>query len=148
VQPANVIVDADGAHCLVDFGLAWRWPFAVPRRVPGTAWFQAPEAVLAGGRLEPATDVYALAVTTYLLLAGRLPFVETDCEATVLRMQVEVPPLPLRVVAPRVSAPVARVVMAGLDKDVDRRIGSAGAFARALVDAADSSHPSTWGGSP
>lgn len=74
VKPANVMVTADGVK-LVDFGIS----AAVGDRDPdsgqilGTPAYLAPER-LVSGIVRPSTDVYALGLLMYMMLAGRLPW--------------------------------------------------------------------------
>ncbi|MFI5843040.1 serine/threonine-protein kinase [Catenuloplanes sp. NPDC051500] len=74
VKPANVMVHSGGVT-LVDFGIS----AAVGEleqssdEILGTPAYLAPER-LAGGMVRPATDVYALGLLLYLMLAGRMPW--------------------------------------------------------------------------
>lgn len=74
VKPANVIVSAGGVK-LVDFGIS----AAVGERdneagqIFGTPAYLAPER-LSSGMVRPATDVYALGLLLYMMLAGRMPW--------------------------------------------------------------------------
>jgi hypothetical protein len=74
VKPANVMVTSDGVK-LVDFGISATIGEAdgVGGAVIGTPAYLAPER-LGGGPVRPATDVYALGLLLYLMLAGRLPW--------------------------------------------------------------------------
>lgn len=80
LRPANLMVDGNGALTLIDFGsmhvagLAERLPAAlIEQGPPGTAAYTAPEYFLgeAGG---PKADLFSLAVITYQLLGGQLPY--------------------------------------------------------------------------
>lgn len=75
VQPANILLDADGRAQLAAFG-ATRIPGAAPARgAAGQAMdrdFIAPE-VLAGQRGDARADLYALGISLYFGLTGRLP---------------------------------------------------------------------------
>jgi hypothetical protein len=69
LKPANVMLDGRGKVRITDFGLA---SFADDDRageIAGTPAYMAPEQI-AGGRLSPQTDLYAVGLLLYELLAG------------------------------------------------------------------------------
>ena len=74
VKPSNVMVTPESVK-LVDFGISATVGEAdgVGGEVYGTPAYLAPER-LAGGRVRPATDVYALGLLLYMSLAGRMPW--------------------------------------------------------------------------
>ena len=74
VKPGNVMVTAAGVK-LVDFGISATIGEAdgSDGQVLGTPAYLAPER-LDGGPVRPATDVYALGLLLYRVLAGRLPW--------------------------------------------------------------------------
>jgi eukaryotic-like serine/threonine-protein kinase len=74
VKPANVMV-ASGGVKLVDFGIsaAVGESDTVTEQLFGTPAYLAPER-LTNGMVRPATDVYALGLLIYMMLAGRLPW--------------------------------------------------------------------------
>ena len=74
VKPSNVMVTPGGVK-LVDFGISATVGMAdrIGDEVLGTPAYLAPER-LRGGSVRPATDVYALGLLLYLMLAGRLPW--------------------------------------------------------------------------
>jgi serine/threonine-protein kinase len=98
--------------------------------VLGTAAYLAPEQAR-GEEAGPAADIYALAVVTYQLLSGRLPYEATSLSELTLKQQREAP-TPLDAVNPEVSPSLARAVARGLALDPAGRYESAIAMAQAL----------------
>ncbi len=137
VKPGNVLIRIEpNGHwhaMLADFGVARAMETSTHKtQVTGTLAYMAPEQF--NGRFSPATDQYALAVMTYQLLAGRVPF-EGELAAVTAGHMYEQPPS-LRGFNPSVPAGVEAVVMRGLAKDPAQRYPSVSAFASALRDAA------------
>ncbi|MET8151938.1 protein kinase [Actinoplanes sp. NPDC049668] len=93
IKPANVMVTEDGAK-VVDFGIAATvGPVDPDAEVLGTPAYLAPER-LTGEGVEPASDVYALGVLMYRLLAGESPW-SVDSTTQMLTAHVYVEPTPL-----------------------------------------------------
>lgn len=75
VKPQNILLDPDGRARLTDFGSARLDDAASLTQTAalvGTLAYTAPE-VLAGERGDARADLYALGITLYFALAGRLP---------------------------------------------------------------------------
>jgi hypothetical protein len=150
VKPENMLFAASGVLKVTDFGIAKviGGPGTVLTRVGdvvGTPAYIAPEQVR-GGKLSPATDVYALATMLYELLAGVFPFsTETEGEDLALLFKhAYEKPVPLRDVAPGVPDPVAAVVMRGLATEPADRFETAEAFGVALAEAATQAWGPGW----
>ena len=150
VKPENMLFAASGVLKVTDFGIAKviGGPGTVLTRVGdvvGTPAYIAPEQVR-GGKLSPATDVYALATMLYELLAGVFPFsIETEGEDLALLFKhAYEKPVPLRDVAPGVPDPVAAVVMRGLATEPADRFETAEAFGVALAEAATQAWGPGW----
>ena len=85
VKPANILVScADGRTRLTGFGIASRLPRQrqapePPEVIAGTLAYMAPEQTGRMNRsIDSRSDLYALGVTFYRMLTGRLPFNATD----------------------------------------------------------------------
>jgi eukaryotic-like serine/threonine-protein kinase len=98
----------------------------------GTAEYMAPEQVRCEV-IDPRADVYAAGILIYEMLTGHRPF-EAERDLAVLRMQLEDAPVPPRERAPAISPALERVVLRALEKDRERRWGSADAFSKALAE--------------
>ena len=132
VKPGNVLVDARGRAKIVDFGIARAatQTWAMATTVLGTAAYMAPENI-EGARPDARTDVYALAMVTYEMLAGRLPF-EGATVAAVTAQRLVRDPIPLRRFNDEVSPQLERIIMQALARDPAVRPQTAGEFAAML----------------
>ncbi len=135
VKPANVLLGADGAVRLGDFGIAHLGAEpdpAEPWAGLGTPAYMAPEQRLAErSGLGPHTDVYALAAVVYEMLTGRTPHGES-CSGGAGEVA---PPPPPRAVNPYLPAGVDQVLGRGLSTDPARRPPSAAALVAELAEA-------------
>jgi eukaryotic-like serine/threonine-protein kinase len=130
IKPANLMVTPDGRVKVTDFGIARpldHEPLTATGQVMGTAHYLAPE-LAKGQDASPLSDVYALGVVAYECLAGHRPFEGDNQVAVALaHLNENPPPLPATV-PPQVRA----VVGAAMEKEPQRRMPSAEAFAAAL----------------
>lgn len=77
LKPENVLVDADGAARIVDFGLAkiadGDGSLTASGQVLGTFRYMAPEQFESSRRVDHRADIYSLGVLIYEMLTGGLP---------------------------------------------------------------------------
>jgi serine/threonine-protein kinase len=104
--------------------------------VLGTPEFMSPEQ-LRGKPLDRRTDVYSLALLTYEMLTGKLPF-KGENQQDLLLARLRSHPTPIREMRPDLDFPaeVERVLTTGLHRVVDERYATAPEFAAALEKAA------------
>ncbi|MBS0445272.1 MAG: serine/threonine protein kinase [Proteobacteria bacterium] len=133
VKPANVLVDrAHGIVKVTDFGLAQVIDGGRTRTglMLGSPSFMAPEQ-LAGARLDGRTDLYALGVLLFQLLAGTLPHASASM-ADLMRRIANEPAPDVRSLRPELPAPLAETLARALQKDPKARHADGAEMARAL----------------
>ncbi|HEY8078868.1 MAG TPA: serine/threonine-protein kinase [Labilithrix sp.] len=132
LKPENVAL-VRGEHAkVVDFGIAKAGDGGSSAGlVFGTARYISPEAA-SGGRVSPASDVYAIATILYEMLTGTTPF-DADDGLALLVKQIHEPPPDVRTFG--VPEPLARVIMDNLAKDPAARAPDAAALRDALASA-------------
>jgi serine/threonine-protein kinase len=123
LKPDNVLLTLHGVPKLADFGLAKRLHPTVQGAVPdglcGTPHFMAPE-LFQGAPAGPATDVYALGVTYYLMLTGRPPF-PGETLGMVMGGTLHEPLPNVRRIVPSISLEMAECLNLMLDKNPANR---------------------------
>jgi serine/threonine protein kinase len=150
VKPGNLLRSRDNAVKLADFGIAKaaeQSDITKAGSVLGTAAYLSPEQAR-GEPAGPASDLYALGVVSYQLLAGRLPY-EAASLTDLARQQDSTPPPRLDELNPDVSAALADAIMVALHRDPERRYADAADMETALGDALQGRGPgrdteSTW----
>jgi Protein kinase domain len=137
IKPANVLIGSDGAPRITDFGLAKLSDASVSLThdgdIVGTPVYMSPEQIQGDiAALGPSADIWALGVTLYFMLTGKLPFVGSTVDE-VGRKIVQQEPAPPRTLNPDVPEDLEAVCLAALRKDPTLRYRSAGELARDLV---------------
>ena len=146
LKPANVLVDwPSDTVKLADLGLAREDDASrtATGLVPGTPAYMAPEQ-LAGGVPTAATDLYALGVMLFQLLAGRLPH-EGATMGELLRQVVSEPAPDLRALQTGTPPALAELVTRLLAKRAALRPADAQAVAAALAACAGAAGGGTAG---
>lgn len=136
VKPHNVMLGPDGKLTLLDFGIARGAgidmnTITATGVMIGTPEYMSPEQ-FQGLRVDPRSDVYALGVVLYEMLAGALPFHGDTPIALGIRHQTEVPP-PIRTQRPNVPAWLERIIMKCLAKQPSNRYATASELAAELA---------------
>ena len=145
LKPDNIMLakNRDGSDCVkvVDFGIAKAANSDAAQKVTrtglvvGTPEYMSPEQ-LSGDKLDGRSDAYSLALVSFNMLTGKLPFPsETAQESMIMRLTDRPKSLaemkPDQAWTPRVQAVMDRA----LERDVKARYQSASEFGQALYDA-------------
>jgi len=144
IKPTNIIVttDPDGAERvkIVDFGIAKKvgggegQDLTEPGMVAATVHYASPEQLR--GKPGKGSDVYALGVVLYELLAGRRPYEasnQAELFSMILDPGVKLPRL--QEIRPDLNYPrsLQAVVDRALERDPSKRFASAAEFSAALT---------------
>ncbi len=132
IKPSNILLDEDDKAILTDFGLVMRLSAETTLGTAfGTPRYIAPEQALASNKAVPQSDIYALAVILYEVLTGETPF-NGDTPMQIALSHIGDPPPPPRTKNPEIPQAVEDEILRALEKEPERRHGSAGAFIRSI----------------
>ena len=130
ITPANIVVSAEGAPCLVDFALATsateiRPQFTHHSEIVGTLAYLSPEQTGRTGRsVDQRADLYGLGATLYELATGGPPFDSADPLQLTHDHLARIPESPTAV-NPAVPAAMSDIILHLLEKEPDQRYQTA-----------------------
>jgi serine/threonine protein kinase len=135
IKPANILIAADGAVKLTDFGIAKS--IGVQRLTGtglavGTIAYMSPEQIRSG-QADARSDIYSVGLTCYETVTGRRP-IQGDTEHALMSAQLSVIPPNPATVNPLVPPSIAAAIMRALAKDPAERFQTALEFQAALQD--------------
>jgi len=122
LKPSNIMLDVALEPRILDFGIAGGDPARGHLR--GTLPYLAPEQLDPERPIDARTDVYALGVIGYEILAGARPFDGLSDEALVAAIRAGRPRLPIEI-EPSVPEPLQAVVLKAMEADPAARYQSA-----------------------
>ena len=163
IKPDNILLCADdeGRVMVTDFGIARAVSEGSDSRLTatgmaiGTPAYMSPEQSMGERDIDGRSDLYALGVVGYQMLAGELPFQATNTPAMLMKHLSE-RPRPLAQMRADLPANLVQAIERSLAKGRDERWPDAEAFRVALADDAPEapaprdpvarrSHPATVG---
>jgi eukaryotic-like serine/threonine-protein kinase len=133
MSPPNVLITRHGEVKIVDFGLAKansQLERSEPGIIKGKFSYLSPEAAK-GGVVDARTDIFAVGIILWELLAGRRLFMgESDLETVRMVQSARVPSI--REINRDVSPELERVLLKSLTEEPNQRYQRARDFGRAL----------------
>jgi serine/threonine-protein kinase len=121
LKPANILMTHDLCPKISDFGIAKLTQSSQVTKIGsvlGSPPYMSPEQC-SGGSVDTRTDIYALGITLYELLTGRVPF-DGDTASVLARHITEAPPRPTEIV-PEIPKNLEEAILAMLAKNTDQR---------------------------
>lgn len=136
IKPTNIMLSDEDMVKLMDFGIAKVSDSAKltqASRVIGTIEFLAPE-LIEGKEPSIASDIYAIGVTMYELLTGKLPFTGKS-DYMLMQDIVKEKPINLQRLNTSIPKKLSEIVLKALEKNPEKRFRSATELSAALGNA-------------
>ncbi|MCA9667869.1 MAG: protein kinase [Myxococcales bacterium] len=137
VKPANMLIGPGFRVALTDFGLVETLANTPGRDLAGTPLYLAPELIRRQAlpdKQRHLSDIYALAISTYEMLTGDVPF-DGKTIKEILRRHVNQPPRPVSEIRSDLPTAVDDVLKLALSKNPNERPTSCEAFITRLNEA-------------
>jgi eukaryotic-like serine/threonine-protein kinase len=133
IKPGNIMITADGAPKVLDFGLAQieretvsdhvsTLKMTQPGQIIGTPSYMSPEQA-EGKEIDARTDIFSLGVVMYEAVAGQRPFVG-DSYASIVSNLLKTDPPPISEIKPETPYLLARLINRCLNKQRRHRFQS------------------------
>jgi serine/threonine-protein kinase len=137
LKPENILITPDKQLKLLDFGIASlqgarRLTWGPLSEAVGTPDYMAPEQIR-GERGGIRTDVYALGMMLFEMLAGRMPY-QGDNSLAIMAQHVNVDAPRVRIFRPEVSPELDAIVARAIRRDPKQRFDSMAELEAVLQD--------------
>ncbi len=130
IKPGNILYKSGTDIKICDFGAATKTSGSTSATVVGSPLYMAPE-VLQGGTSSMQSDIYALGMVMYMMLAGRPPYEASSHESLAYQIVNHEPEPPSRF-REGISASMEDIVKQAISKDVSRRFQTWDEFGKDL----------------
>ena len=139
IKPSNIMLNKMGEVKLMDFGIS-RFLREEKKNndrtktigIHGTPYYMSPEQANSNTLLDHQTDIFALGVVLYELLAGRRPF-EGENAYQILYRVVHDDPVDINEYASNISPDLGNIIKKALSKKKKNRFKTAKEFADSLL---------------
>jgi serine/threonine protein kinase len=138
VKPANIMLAADGATKIADFGIARLADSEKLTRTgtgAGSLLYMSPEQIK-GKDIDHRSDLYSLGVSLYQVLTSTTPF-SGDSDYEIMSKQLNDPPPPLRQSRPDLPQSLEDLILKAMSKKKEDRFQSAAEMAEVLAGIQD-----------
>jgi serine/threonine-protein kinase len=156
IKPANLLLADARTVKVTDFGIVKvrhneGVSSATSSFTPGTSSYMSPEAILGPdhfglAELDARSDIYALGVTLFEMLTGRIPFQGEPGKNAEMMIRAkhisELPPAPSSIY-PAIPRKLDTIVIRALEKRPENRWQSAREFKQAILDFLGEAEPTT-----
>ncbi len=146
LKPGNIMITRGGLVKVTDFGIAKATSEKEQTRAGvrlGTLWYMSPEQVK-GKTVDTRSDLYALGVTFFQMVTGKLPF-SGDSDFEIMKAHTDIAPPNPKKIRKDLPKPLSRIILRLLEKRPNKRFQSADEVLRALEEAQGSIEGSTKG---
>lgn len=126
LKPGNIMIDKEGNAKIMDFGIArsrLEKGITGEGRMIGTPEYISPEQI-DGEVADARADLYALGVILFEMVCGTYPFEGDTAQIIAQKIHGKKPPDP-KTINPHVPDALSKVILKSLEKNPDKRSGSA-----------------------
>lgn len=141
LKPSNILFDKNKKAYLADFGLAKfaEGTFTTLTRndggMVGTPAYMSPEQIRGQAHLDGRTDIYALGVILFEILAGKLPFTANG-RLPIALMHLSDPVPAIHAINPSLPKPISKIIIKAMAKSREDRYATASKLTAPFIEAA------------
>ena len=122
LKPPNILVDEQGVPKIIDFGVARATESEETNgrsQIVGTLQYMSPEQIAGSADVDTSTDVYAMGLILYEILARRLPYIVRASTLSQARQVIDESEAPLLgTINPEFSGDLEMICAKAIEKDL------------------------------